>query len=262
MTNEHPKEKRQRARSPEYPALSLEQALGRAKVLYENDGLTFVPFASALKHWGYGPKSGTGLRILAALKQYGLIQEEGSGKDRKVELSKLGQEALLAPNKTAAIQKAATMPKAYQWLRGKWPAPLPSDQTMRYVLETEEGFTPGAIASLIQNYRATLIFAKLDSTPSRGDIEPSDGGKSEGPGENPAHLQPLVPPKPAGEVPMTDRQPEIRDMTIPLISGGMATLRTPWPISLDDYEHLSSWLRMMKRALTLNAATGEAESSE
>src|SRR5438552_17689881 len=77
-----PAHKPKRQRSPSYPGIGLEVALERARSLYREEGRNAAPNEAILHHWGYGPKSGPGLVTLAALKRFGLLTGEGSGKSR------------------------------------------------------------------------------------------------------------------------------------------------------------------------------------
>ena len=75
--------KKSRKRSPAYPSINLETAIDRARVLYDEETDAPTNINVALGHWGYTGKSSPGFRLLSALKQYGLLEdEEGSGKDR------------------------------------------------------------------------------------------------------------------------------------------------------------------------------------
>jgi len=82
-----PVRKKTRQRSPSYPGIGLEAALGRAKALYQEEGRNAAPNEAILDHWGYASKSGPGLVTLAALKRFGLLQTEGPGKARLTNLA-------------------------------------------------------------------------------------------------------------------------------------------------------------------------------
>ena len=76
-----------RHRSPAYPSINIDEAVERARVLYEKEGEHPALVRTAAAHWGYKPKSSGGLMVISALKAYGLLIDEGSGADRKVRLS-------------------------------------------------------------------------------------------------------------------------------------------------------------------------------
>src|SRR5688572_19499707 len=85
--SEQSRETKKRERSPEYPGLNLEEALAFAKILYEKERRNAAPINGILKHWGYAPRSGPGLRAIAALERFGLVVSEGSGDGRKARIS-------------------------------------------------------------------------------------------------------------------------------------------------------------------------------
>ena len=70
-----------------YPGIDLKLALQRSHALYQVERNHAAPVETILAHWGYKANSGKGLVILAALKKFGLLLDEGSGKGRKARLS-------------------------------------------------------------------------------------------------------------------------------------------------------------------------------
>src|SRR5437764_9872109 len=69
--------KRTHHRSPAYPMLSLERSLEKARAIYNADRRSFTSRGVILQHLGYkDEKNGLGNRELAALKQYGLLEEK------------------------------------------------------------------------------------------------------------------------------------------------------------------------------------------
>src|SRR4051812_14070001 len=108
-------ETKPRDRSPNYPYITLPAALDRAKQLYdvEKRGAAAIPVVA--KHWDYSPKSSGLLQSIAALKSYGLLDEEGRGDDRRVRLSDLALRILLDQRpdpreRREMLQRSARMP--------------------------------------------------------------------------------------------------------------------------------------------------------
>lgn len=87
--------RRARNRSPAHPAFDLKTALERTRIFYDCEHFSWAPLASTLKQWGYGPKSSSGLRTLAALRHFSLLDETGTGRERCFRLSALAQTILL-----------------------------------------------------------------------------------------------------------------------------------------------------------------------
>ena len=63
-------------RSPNYPALSLQKALDFARKLYAVNHLHKASAEVVSKALGYTGLNGSSLTAIAALKKYGLIEEE------------------------------------------------------------------------------------------------------------------------------------------------------------------------------------------
>src|SRR5688572_24804114 len=105
-----PREKKHR--SPAYPFISLQKAVERAQTFYQIERRHAAPMGAAAKAWGYGEKSSGGLQTVSALKQYGLMLDEGEGDQRKVRLTDRAFRILLdevkdSPARAAALRAAA-----------------------------------------------------------------------------------------------------------------------------------------------------------
>src|SRR4051812_8915100 len=111
--NDH---KTKRVRSPAYPSFDLRGAIKHAQTIYDSEKRNAAPVSVVAKHCGYDITSSAGLRLVAALKQFGLVTEQGGGEDRQVQLSERALDILLAENDDAperlkAIKTAALSPK-------------------------------------------------------------------------------------------------------------------------------------------------------
>src|SRR2546428_9885873 len=83
-------DKKRRIRSPNYPAVNLGEALAKAKTFYDVEDRHQANIEVASKHWGYKNAAAGGGLIVAALTSFGLMEDEGSGAERKVRLSPMG----------------------------------------------------------------------------------------------------------------------------------------------------------------------------
>ena len=79
--------KKKRERSPAYPAISLRESIERVQTLWQNEKRNAVPISVAASHWDYAAKSSGAFQTISALKQYGLLTDEGIGDKRNVRLS-------------------------------------------------------------------------------------------------------------------------------------------------------------------------------
>ncbi len=150
-------------RSPSYPGIHLGEAIARAKRVWDKDRRNEASEDTILGHWGYSPKSGLGLVILAALKAFGLLETTKTG---GLKLTDLALSILLdaredSLDRKRAIQRAALKPPMHQIMRAKYPNELPSDPNIMFFLEKERQFTTAGARQFIAQYKATLGFAHL-----------------------------------------------------------------------------------------------------
>ncbi len=241
-------ETRTKQRSPEHPSLNLEEALSRAHQLYDHESFNWTAADVAKRHWGYGPLSSSGLRTLAALIHYGLLEETGGGPKRRVRLTNSARSILIdrredATERDAAIRKAALTPKLFEVLWAEWGPRLPSEANMEFDLIQKYKFNPVSVRAFIKDFKATVAYARLGEDAAEDKpIEPEQAAK---PAEHtypkqPEHAFPLRGnPSPQGtSMPQVQQDPGTSlpiDVTIPLLSGRRAILRIP--ASLSDIEY-------------------------
>lgn len=159
-TGEPEKQKRAHHRSPSYPMLSLDRALEKARLIYNEDKRSFTSRAVILRHLGYkDEKNGYGNRELAALKQYGLLEEK-SGEFR---ISDAAHNLLFlsdaSPEKRNRLEQCALAPGVFRELWGKY-ADEASDTTLADFLIHSRGFNPASVEDVVSTYRKTMAFAK------------------------------------------------------------------------------------------------------
>jgi len=127
-------------------------------------------------HWGYSKKSGSGLKAVAALKSFGLIEVEGSGAGRRVKLSELALRIILddredSPDRAKAIATAALKPKIHKKLWDLWGTEMPSHSSIRHHLIFEEKFNEKFVNDFIKEYKSTVEYSKLAE---QSDIETAE----------------------------------------------------------------------------------------
>lgn len=151
-----------RARSRSYPAISLREAVERCRLLYEKDGWSEIPAEAAAEHWGFSGLNGGSRSVLAALRQYGLLEYSGSGDNLRVRLSDLAKTVLrpIDPSERAkALTEAMMSPKLFASIASKYPEwRLPSDLTLSAILERDEGIQPKAVKNLMNELRDSVEF--------------------------------------------------------------------------------------------------------
>lgn len=168
-----------KARSPEYPAISLGEAIDRVKAIYDKDYQNPLPKKVIAEHMGYKSLSGASLPILSALSKYGLL--EGRGDETRV--SDLAV-ALIAhppgtPERMEALKRASVLPELFDELDKKFPHGKASDQVIRSYLLTKK-FIPTAADAAIRAYRDTKELVEEESedySSDQGDFTPFGRGE-------------------------------------------------------------------------------------
>ncbi len=103
-------------RSPNFPFIPLKKAIERAEALHANHKKEAARLVAIAPSWNYGNKSSGLIQTVAALKQYGLIEDLGSGEDRKVQVSDLTRRIIVDQRPGAreqALKEAARSPKLF-----------------------------------------------------------------------------------------------------------------------------------------------------
>lgn len=165
-----------KGRSPSYPGIPLGTAVQRTERLY--DVLRDRPgrVDAILSHWGYRPGSGAGLVTLAALKKFGLLADEGSGKARQARLTPWGVHLGVDRREDSAerrkvIQQAALAPKVHREIWDLYSGHLPDDDALIIQLQLERSFTPHGAKEFVDQFRKTISYAQLSASDRFGDNE-------------------------------------------------------------------------------------------
>jgi hypothetical protein len=174
--------KRTFKRSPSYPGIDLEKALSRAKEFYDKDQDRWANTEVIIKCWGFG-NSGIAQVTLAALKKFGLLEDEGLGIRRKAKLSKLALSILRddrpdTSEKENRIKEAALTPEIHQEVWKEFHGSLPSDENLKYSLRNEREFSDRGAREFIEEFKATIAFAKLDNSYDISSIGNAENSKS------------------------------------------------------------------------------------
>jgi len=116
---------------------------------------------TVLSHWGYKPNVGPGLRALSALRQYGLIEDQGGQYRISEDAFHILNLSETSPERAGAIGDAAMRPTLIRHLVEHFPEGLPSDVNLRDYLIRLHRFNPDSVATFIKVLRETVEFAKL-----------------------------------------------------------------------------------------------------
>lgn len=207
--------KPKRDRSPAFPFIALRRAVERAQALYENHRREPARLAAVAPSWGYSAKSSGLLQTAAALKQFGLVEDMGSGDDRKILLTKLGQ-TIVADQRPGAremgLKEAARSPAVIAEYLSKWLPDRPSDAHCVSELHLDRGFTEEAAKAFLRTFDETVSYANL-ADDALSDPEPVEGAAASGAADDgpmrqswhrPADTD-FIPAAPRGPRPLNER---------------------------------------------------------
>lgn len=187
-----PDQKAKKHRSPAFPFIAIGDAINRLQVIFRHDKRAWTTAEAILSHLGFkgSARSGTAGRVIAALKQYGLL-DENAGQYR---VSDAGFRILHLPDdsdeRATLIRQAALTPQIFQRLLAHYQGELPSDAALRSHLILHEKFNPDSVNHFIRVFRQTVDIAN----PSPEDY--TAGEESEEVGQ-----QPLTVGRPAMQQP-------------------------------------------------------------
>jgi hypothetical protein len=209
--------KAKKDRSPSYPFISLKKAVDRAQSLFDGHRKEATRLSTLALTWNYSPSSSGLQQTVAAMKQFGLLEDSGTGPDRKVQISDLARRILsdLRPGvKEQAIKEAARRPRLIAEYLASWLPDRPSDAHCVSELVFDRGFNEPAAKGFLRVFDETVAFAGLREDDKSGDVDPvsdpvDDGGEGGASGGNAGGgWKPLVPPaavRNAGAVPLSER---------------------------------------------------------
>jgi hypothetical protein len=209
-----------------------------------------------------------------------LAEDSGSGDERRIRLTDLAKRILRSQVQGTVpsdlIEKAALRPAIYRKLWEAWykEGRPPSETTQRWDLEHEWNFNPTAINGFLRDFEATLSFAGLD-----GDVEQDIGEAPAGirqPEDEGAHevddnsTEPELTNEATGrstasaakqlsEQPSEDQttdsgssssKAEVGESITIMLTQGVATLRSPRPLSIADLDAVAAWVDYARKVRT------------
>ena len=233
-----------KGRSPSYPGISLPTAIDRARTVYDHAKAHPVPLGTVTGWWGYTkPTTGPASVTYAALKKYGLIDDEGAGTSRVAHLSPLAVQILHPnPGQADAIQEAALTPGIMREWWERFGVDLPPMETLQWEFVVQGPFTENGLSDFVRVYRETIAFAKLDAD-GTFDREDIDFGGETG-DEDDGELDLLARHK--------RRKPTkagMRSYAIPVDADHDAVIELPTPMTTERWENFKSFLTAMERVI-------------
>jgi hypothetical protein len=222
-----------RSRSPNYPSISLKEAIEKARSVYSKDHRNKMHREVVAKHLGYSGLNGASLTMLSALLKYGLLEGRGD----EIRVSDPAVTILVDPPDSAerkeALKAAAMRPPLFSELVNQFGGQVPSEENLTAYLQ-KRGFKPSAAAAAAQAFRDTMELAGV------GDNVQNDGV------DKTKAIQPNTPPPPP-------RGGETHVFSWPLAKGVSAELRVTVQLGAeikpDHFERLNSYVGLAKAAL-------------
>ena len=116
--------KRTRKKSPNHPAIGLQDAIRRTELIFNDYKRSPITVSMACTKIGFSNyKSSSAAGAIAALVAYGLVDSNGRGDERKLTVSESGERIIRsAPDRKELIKNAAENPKLHKELIGKFVA--------------------------------------------------------------------------------------------------------------------------------------------
>lgn len=141
-------------RGPRYPTMALQEAISRAKEIYAREHMSPLTAAVAAEGMGYKGISGTSLRAIASLRQYGLLEGRGD----EVRLSKDAQTLIIddatSDEYQSALRRVILNPPMFSELYNQFPN-MGSARNIAIYLQ-KRGFKPDAAAITAKNFKDAL----------------------------------------------------------------------------------------------------------
>jgi hypothetical protein len=165
-----------RQRSPNYPNLSLPDAIARVRRVFDQDRRAPLDREVIAKHMGYSGISGAADKTIGSIMQYGLLERVGKGEVR------VSQNAVdifhpeTPEQRRAALHAAAMMPPLFRSLRERFQG-IPSADALRSYL-MRQNFLDRAISPVISAYTETCQFLEQENAWESGGLPAGSGSES------------------------------------------------------------------------------------
>lgn len=167
-----------RQRSPNYPNLSLPDAVARVRRVFDQDRRAPLDREVVAKHMGYSGLSGASDKTIGSIMQYGLLERVGKGEIRVAQLAVDIFHPDSPLDRSKAISQAALTPPLFRALRERFPQGIPSADALRSYL-VRQNFLDRAISPVISAYTETCQFLEQENAWESGgaprDLGPDSG---------------------------------------------------------------------------------------
>lgn len=151
-----------KGRSPNYPQLTINEALDRIKKIYAKEHTHVAPKDVVVQHLGYSGLNGASLTMLATLRRYGLLEPQGEGLRVSGDAVTLLELPFSDPQYKVALNRVLFAPALFAELRSTHGSAMPSDANLRHALILK-GYSSKAADEIIRVYRENILLADFSS---------------------------------------------------------------------------------------------------
>lgn len=233
-----------RKRSPRAPSIALDEAIDRARRIYDKQQLHSGNVDVVARHLGYkDANNGAALTVLASLGYFGLIERP---KDKEVSVSRDYQSFRFAPSESVKRElmiKWLRTPRIFADLLDKFSSALPDDANLRFEL-INLGFLPSTVDVAVATFRRSVETARYFESQVLPPPAPFEDNQSAAPeaGETALSRQQRPPaPEEAAESP----QGAVDRIPVRLAKGRRAWLEIPSPFFEADRKRLTDQINLL-----------------
>lgn len=246
-----------RGRSPGYPNLSLPEAIGRVRKVFEADRRNPIEREIVAKHIGYSGLSGAADKAIASLMHYDLLERVGKG---EIRVSQLAVDILhpeTDAERKAAVYKAAFAPEIFQTLHAKFPDRFSAEAVRSFLMRSN--YLDRAIEPVVSAYTETCQYLEQEGATHGAGLDSNNpafetevGVEPEvrfgmATGELRSPPQPTPPAAPIARGPLIESQ---RILTSGMLSKGTSfEVRVVGPVGVKEIETLIRKLEIDKDIL-------------
>ncbi len=258
-------DQKRRDRSPAFPYLSLQEAVARTQDLYAHYTQHPARMKNIAPVWGFSPGSSSLLRNVAAVKSYGLIEVSGTGEDRRISISKLGNRLVNDKRpgvREDAIREAFTSCEILNYFFGKWGAKRPPTDECISELTIDMGFTSDAARKFISVYDESVSFANVQETAGGHHLIAieADSSNNEVPLALPAPVQESVLERPIASI--SPEKPRNMKQDTFTLDAGDVVIQWPAGMSKENFQDFADWLEIIKRKVGRSIKADSANDQE
>lgn len=258
------------ARGPAYPYINLEEAVTFARKVYEYAKRSPAPLVAVVRDkWDYSPTSSSTVKVIAALRYFGLIEVSGSSDAETIKITDRAYRILLdsedSPERKKALRDACLAAKAYKLCWDTWGIDMPA--SMRSSLIFEHGFVESTVDAFLANYRKSVQFAGLMEQADDDHTDPDDASgerhaqsaapavqSSSGQGQAASAKLPVGVPGSIAHPPTTAVAPQPvkgagMKQEVFVLAEGDIVIQWPERMSQDSFQDVTDWLRILERKI-------------